>query len=158
VLGMAENAKSAVKAMARHIEAICAFHGIRMKSHRSGLADQDLREIHIRPVRSEVTYAIALHEIGHLLGPWQRSVSLLEEAGAWYWARKNALQWTPRMEKTLVASLKSYVVWFAARDEVPAPKPGHPSWKMLKLAGIRPPRRRKSAVAKASPKPRGRRK
>ena len=60
----------------------------------TGVAD----EVQIPPIRSDVTYAVALHEIGHNLGRHQNSRrSIVREVWAWRWARTNALIWTPRM-------------------------------------------------------------
>jgi hypothetical protein len=59
-----------------------------------------LREIWIEPVTSARRYAVALHEIGHILGKHQVSeVILVRERWAWDWARRNAIQWTPAMQR-----------------------------------------------------------
>src|SRR5262245_6671078 len=57
-------------------------------------------EIFISPIRSEISYATALHELGHIFGRHQHSRSeMVRERWAWKWARANALVWTPRMER-----------------------------------------------------------
>ena len=57
---------------AAHIARICKIEDIEVRSHSSGgRAWRKKRLIAIRPVKSAVTYAIALHEIGHILGPRQ---------------------------------------------------------------------------------------
>ena len=49
-------------------------------------------EIYITPIRSELSYAVALHELGHVLGPHQSSrCVLVRERAAWKWAKRNAL-------------------------------------------------------------------
>jgi hypothetical protein len=65
-------------------------------------AVRDLNLIHIPPIRSVVTYATALHEIGHIRGQHQNSLhSIARERWAWRWAKANALLWTPRMEQDM---------------------------------------------------------
>lgn len=82
--------------------------------------DDQRKLIAIAPVTSEATYAIALHELGHLLAPLGQvtmsqaslqmrlthkpttrrdvKLQLQEEDAAWEWAQHYALEWTPRME------------------------------------------------------------
>ena len=49
-------------------------------------------ELWLAPVRSEVSYAAALHEIGHIKGRNQKSCNeIVRERAAWQWARDNAL-------------------------------------------------------------------
>jgi len=69
-------------------------------------------ELWLPPVRSEVSYAVALHEIGHIKGRYQKSVDMLvREQAAWQWARDNALVWTPQMERRAAEAL----AWIEAR-------------------------------------------
>ena len=44
------------------------------------------REISVPPIRGQVSYFIALHEIGHLVGPGRSAPRLESEANAWLWA------------------------------------------------------------------------
>jgi len=63
---------------------------------------------------SAISYATALHEIGHILGRHQRSPdTLVRERWAWRWAKENALIWTPAMEKHCSVSL----AWYEVRRE-----------------------------------------
>ena len=55
-----------------------------------------------------VSYAAALHEIGHLRGRYQHSSTLARERWAWEWARANALTWTPVMENNARKAMKWY--------------------------------------------------
>jgi len=69
-------------------------------------------ELWLPPVRSDVSYAVALHEIGHIKGRYQKSVDMLvREQAAWQWARDNALVWTPQMERRAAEAL----AWVEAR-------------------------------------------
>jgi hypothetical protein len=98
--------------MAEHITDLCEAHKITVESHSSGgRAYKRKRIIYIRPVRSAITYATALHEIGHILGPWQSLQRLFSEAGAWVWAKENARVWTPPMQRDMEKSLDSYAEW-----------------------------------------------
>ena len=66
-------------------------------------------EIYIAPIRSVLSYAVALHELGHQLGPHQSSLSVLvRERAAWRWAKRNALLWSPRMQARAEASIQWY--------------------------------------------------
>ena len=79
------------------------------------------------PVRSDVSYAVALHELGHVLSPTQRQhqasdslavrlgdrrmfsdAYLLNELDAWHWARGHALHWTKTMGKEEHRCLRTY--------------------------------------------------
>lgn len=97
--------------LAAHIKSICAANNILVTVHSSGgRAWTKSRKIAVRPVKSFITYAIALHEIGHILG--KRSGCRLErERQAWDWAKTNALMWTSVMEKAMVSRLQRYLAW-----------------------------------------------
>jgi hypothetical protein len=68
-------------------------------------------EIFTAPIRSAVSYATALHEIGHHLGCHQLSpVKLTRERWAWQWARDNALIWTAAMERHATWALATHLL------------------------------------------------
>ena len=109
--------------MRAHIEQLAAARSIVLRTRwvkrtakaysireRDGAAD----EVQTPPIRSALTYATALHEIGHILGRYQtqRHRRLTQEFWAWKWARQNALIWTPAMERFCRESL----AWYAARE------------------------------------------
>ena len=120
-------------ALREHIEILCARNSIRIGRHsRGGNASRRGRFINIRPVKSAITYAVALHELGHILGPWQSQPRLYKEAGAWKWATENAIVWTPVMQKTMVKSLNSYLLWQRRRAKyVRLPEAGHEFWQLI---------------------------
>ena len=73
-----------VATMRRHIEQLCRDHQIacwidRPRCHGSH-AFRELEEIHIAPIRSAISYATVLHEIGHICGrhQWGRRVLVRE--------------------------------------------------------------------------------
>jgi hypothetical protein len=108
-----------VKEMQQHVDKLCERHEIHVwwrRDHRGGYAAREHNFVSIPPIKSAITYAIALHEIGHLLGRHQRSRSrLVRERWAWAWARRNAIKWTPAMERTMRSSLD----WYAQRSWPP---------------------------------------
>jgi antirestriction protein ArdC len=101
--------------MPRHIEELATAHEIMVdtrwvkradKAYAWREVDGGTNEIQIPPIRSAISYATALHEIGHILGRHQNSRrSLVRERWAWRWARANAIEWTPVMERCAVQSL-----------------------------------------------------
>jgi hypothetical protein len=110
--------------MQRHVERLCEKHGIiwhawakrSTKAQAITLADCERYdvppEIITAPIRSAISYAVALHEIGHCLGRYQRSSrAIIRETWAWDWAQRNALAWTPAMERHATSSL----AWYRAR-------------------------------------------
>ena len=97
--------------MAAHITRICRRAKITVSTASArGRAWRKSSRIAIRPVKSDITYAIALHELGHVLGV-QTGKTLDKEVQAWQWARKHALVWTDAMTQKEQASLASYVRW-----------------------------------------------
>lgn len=88
----------------------------------------ELLELQLPVVRSAVSYATALHEIGHIKGRHQKSRSVMvRERWAWRWARENALSWTNAMERSATKAL----AWYEARqlrvDAVFNQKTRHPA-------------------------------
>jgi hypothetical protein len=99
----------------KHIANICLREGIKVEYRTNGgRAWRRTKRISIAPVKSFVTYAVALHEIGHVLGR-HPARKLDREAAAWEWARANALEWNERMEATMKDRLDSYARWFSRK-------------------------------------------
>jgi hypothetical protein len=118
----ARASRVSVESMRQHILDLCTERDIAIEWHEGrsdhAFALSELEEVHIIPIRSAVSYAIALHEVGHILGRRQRSRSTItRERWAWRWAKQNALRWTPAMEQTMRAS----VAWYEARSWPPIP-------------------------------------
>ena len=81
-----------------------------------------LLEIQTPEIRGPVSYATALHELGHMFGRYQRSrPSLTRERWAWDWPRRHALIWTPATERTAAACL----AWYGARERSWPPIPDY---------------------------------
>jgi hypothetical protein len=99
--------------MNEHVRSLCVQNEIFVSECRrpnQALALPECNEVMIPPVRSAISYAVALHEIGHLLGRYQQSKStMVRERWAWQWARKNARLWTSGMEQRAKDSLAWYL-------------------------------------------------
>jgi hypothetical protein len=81
-------------AMTKHVVEICEEHDLYLewipgyRGHASHAGEMVLTP----RIRSTRTYALALHEIGHCLGRYQKSRSVITiERWAWRWAKSNAL-------------------------------------------------------------------
>ncbi len=117
---------------ADHISALCQQHSISVGSHsRGGRAYRKQRRINIRPVKTAITYCIALHEIGHIMGKMQSGNRLDKETGAWHWAMDNALEWTDVMDTKMGECLTSYVEWAKRHKTAKEPGKDHPVWQLL---------------------------
>lgn len=92
----------------------------------------------VPPVRGQVSYFVALHELGHVLSRGNASLRQLErEADAWRFALRHALVApTPATARSLLRSLESYLRRAEARarrgDRVRAaiPAPESDYWRL----------------------------
>lgn len=131
-----------VETMEAHVEELCAQHGIELAG--SSARGRAIRwrggrlEISIPPIRGQVSYFIALHEIGHLVGPGRSAPRLEAEANAWLWALQHtAVEPTAATLRSIVRRLEGYLAWAQNRQyrKVPPriPEPGHAFWSLLEL-------------------------
>ncbi len=119
-----------------HVESICRNHDIKIiiSPGREGRSWTKSRTIRISQVKTSITYALALHEIGHILGV--RSGKRLEkEVQAWEWAIRNAIEWTQPMQQAMERRLASYLRWCERSKIAWVPPADHPAWK---LANVQP--------------------
>jgi len=130
-------------ALAEHIEALCAAHGIALAYGGRGRAEVRRRGrerhylIRVPPIRGQVSYFVALHEIGHLVGPGRSGRRLEKEAAAWMWALANSrVAPTDATRRRLGAKLRSYVTWAEQRRHRQRPPVLPPSgsefWSLLR--------------------------
>ena len=128
--------------MNAHVEELCREHGI-------GLAGASSRgrairwrggrlEIAIPEIRGQVSYFIALHEIGHLVGRGRSAPRLEAEANAWLWALEHAaVEPTAATRRSISRRLDGYLQWARNRQyrKVPPriPPREHPFWQLLSL-------------------------
>jgi hypothetical protein len=66
----------------------------------------ELEFIRAPRIRSEIAYAVAMHELGHIKSDSRSTERIERERAAWDWARRNAMLWTRRMEGYATASLQ----------------------------------------------------
>jgi hypothetical protein len=104
-----------IERLERHVLDIAKEHDIAVVycSRPDGArAMREFDEIVIPRIRSEISYATAMHELGHMLGRFRNSAStMVRERWAWRWAERNALLWTARMGRSRDKSLE----WYAPR-------------------------------------------
>ena len=81
--------------MEAHVEDLCREYGIELSG--SSARGRAIRwrggrlEISIPPIRGQVSYFIALHEIGHLVGRGRSAPRLESEANAWLFALEHCV-------------------------------------------------------------------
>lgn len=128
--------------MEAHVEELCAEHGVELAG--SSARGRAIRwrggrlEISIPPIRGQVSYFIALHEIGHLVGRGRSAPRLESEANAWVWALQNsAFEPTDATMRSISKRLDGYLQWARNRQyrRVPPriPERDHVFWRMLDL-------------------------
>jgi hypothetical protein len=112
-----------ILALDAHVDELCGLHRIerlnggRGRAIRSGGRNEATLQIKIPPIRGQVTYFIALHEIGHLVGPGRSGPRLEKEAAAWRWALANAIvEPTQASRRSMGRRLRSYVRWAELRQ------------------------------------------
>jgi hypothetical protein len=132
-----------VDLMEAHIEDLCREHGIELvgaSSRGRAIRWQGGRlEIAIPPIRGQVSYFIALHEIGHLVGRGRSAPRLESEANAWIWALDHSVvEPTPATRRSISRRLRGYLDWARSRQyrRVPPriPPREHAFWYLLELA------------------------
>jgi len=128
--------------MEAHVEELCEEHEIELAG--TSARGRAIRwrggrlEISIPPIRGQVSYFVALHEIGHLVGPGRSAPRLEAEANAWLWALDHAaVEPTPATLRSIVRRLEGYLAWARNRQyrRVPPriPAPDHAFWALLQL-------------------------
>lgn len=121
---------------AAHIEALVLEHGITVdwRASTRGRSWRKTRKVRLAVVRGASSYAVALHEIGHIVGP-QSGRRLDKEAQAWRWAEQNALEWTEPMIRTAARCISSYLrASEAGRNRMWDPPADHDARKIAQWA------------------------
>jgi hypothetical protein len=119
--GLAEagrNDRITITRMEQHVLDVAALGRVRVhwRDRYGAHALSETLEIWIPRIRSAITYATALHELGHCLGRYQESRSVIVvERWAWRWAKENALVWTDPMERNMTRCM----AWYEARAPWP---------------------------------------
>ena len=128
--------------MEAHVEHLCDQYGIELVG--SSARGRAIRwrggrlEISIPPIKGQVSYFIALHEIGHLVGRGRSAPRLESEANAWVWALQHAaVEPTPATRRSIVRRLEGYLAWASNRQyrRVPPriPERDHVFWSLLAM-------------------------
>lgn len=126
--------------MEAHVAQLCREHGVELIGASSrGRAIRwrgGRREIAIPPIRGQVSYFVALHEMGHLVGRGRSAPRLEAEANAWLWALEHAIvEPTPATRRSISKRLNGYLRWAESRQyrRVPPriPPREHPFWVLL---------------------------
>jgi hypothetical protein len=127
-----------------HVRDLCEEHGIEISGASSrGRAVRYVgggMEIAVPEIRGQVTYLVALHEIGHLIGAGRSAPRLEAEANAWVWALENSeVEPTDASLKSVGKRLDGYLEWALARQhrKYPPriPAPDHVFWELRELSG-----------------------
>ena len=127
--------------MKTHIKKLCRKHRIKLTFHdgdKTGDWSFWDNRICVRHITTKARYAVALHEIGHLVTGTKSHPRLYQEGAAWAWAREHALCWTPSMQREMLTGLRSYLDAFAADfdqalpGQLRSPPRTHPFWQLLK--------------------------
>jgi hypothetical protein len=135
--------RQGVELMEAHVEDLCRRHGIELIG--SSARGRAIRwrggrlEISIPPIRGQVSYFIALHEVGHLVGKGRSAPRLESEANAWLFAlQHSAVEPTPATLRSISRRLRGYLEWAHNRQHrrVPPriPPRDHAFWRLLALA------------------------
>lgn len=113
---------------AEHIDKLLAEHGITAdwRDRTPAMSWRRVRRVRLEHVLGASTYAMALHEIGHIVGP-QGGRRLEKEAQAWRWAQENAIEWTDGMARLASRCIETYLVWCERRRGAWVPPKNHDS-------------------------------
>ncbi len=91
------------------------------------------RRIAIPPIRSRRAYFVALHELGHILGP-NPALRLDQEVAAWGWALATArMEPTPACWAMIGRALGSYIARSVDRAGMRVPEAAHPIWALVPI-------------------------
>ena len=99
----------------RHFLSLCADEEAAIQwcdrpSKALAVSDGEFELICAPRIKSAISYAVAMHELGQIKGRYQRSRhQIVRERWAWEWAKRNAMVWTPRMERYAIASMHWYL-------------------------------------------------
>ena len=110
-----------MEVMEAHVAQLCREYGIELIGSSSrGRAIRwrgGKREIAIPPIRGQVSYFVALHEIGHLVGRGRSAARLEAEANAWLWALEHTIiEPTPATRRSISNRLGGYLRWAESRQ------------------------------------------
>jgi len=118
--------------LANHIDRLCLQHDIDIveRKARGAWARKRGRTISVRPVKTERTYIVALHEIGHIIGRNRSGRRLEQEAAAWDFVLEQSI--VPLSDASyafMLRCLDSYLHRASSsRRTMVIPEKGHRFW------------------------------
>jgi hypothetical protein len=96
------------KALAHNVEWLARQYNIEIVHRGRGAAMRRSRRITIPPVRGRMSYLVALHEIGHIVGR-NPPLRLSQEVAAWEWALEHSIvEPTVANYRSIHRSLENY--------------------------------------------------
>lgn len=125
-----------------HVDQLIKQHGLKVQWLSKGVSILEVvvdhnKVLHLLPVVNARTYAIAMHEIGHVVTRTLHQPSLCKEAAAWAWAKTHALSWTASMQTAMRVGLRSYLVRALAdcqqlkASQMLVPPKDHVFWELV---------------------------
>lgn len=119
---------------AEHIDSLLSANGISVEwKAGSGRSWRKDKRVRLSPVKTAVTYAVALHEIGHVVGH-SSGLRIDKEAQAWEWAEMNAMEWTEPMIVKAARCIASYLRRCRRHRSMQVPTENHPAWRIAQWA------------------------
>src|SRR5262245_4961200 len=107
-----------IERLVSHLQELAAAFDVVLVEHADAAPEDAFaaitrRVVVVAPVTEETGYAVALHEIGHLVSPLgalggNHGLNLAAEHAAWEWAQHHALDWSPAMQQVMEWSLSTY--------------------------------------------------
>jgi hypothetical protein len=136
-----------VDALAAHVQQLAANHHVEVdvRPGSGGSARRARRgkpaRIRIPEIRGLVSYYVALHELGHLVGRGRSGARLVREAAAWRWALGTAKVSPDRaVYRAIGKRLSGYYQWAWQRGGRPGcptiPPPDHDFFALLAECGF----------------------
>lgn len=97
-----------------HIKSICKKNGFKLTQLKKdslfgAVADLVKKEVFTPKIVCSASYAVALHELGHLFTWKDKKTRIDNELAAWDWAADNAIIWDDNMAKIRRECLRSYL-------------------------------------------------
>lgn len=117
--------------LATHVEILCAENDIQMveRSSYGGVAFKRSRTIRIKPVKTQRTYIVALHEIGQVIGANRSGRRLEKEAAAWDFVLKQTIIPLSRASYAqMLKYLNSYLLRAQWSNRMTVPPREHRFW------------------------------
>lgn len=123
-----------------HVWALALDAGVEVEWSKDGrgYASPSERRIKTPPIRGQVSYLTALHELGHLLGHRKSGlVRLEEEALAWRWALANCEEdLTVASWRSIERCLRSYLARALRRERMTVPGDGSEFHRLLREVAV----------------------